>query len=239
MTISSTDWTDIVLRTNRVSSVEQAAKVLADVQWLFGFRAYYVFDRAKASGLPFAQSHRFSNFTETFLSRLTATVPDFEDKIFIDSLSRLMPVPWFIDEYSKRAKLSDAAVTLFTESRLTMGVNFPGFGLWDKIRIVGFAGARKRPDRDELDQLNLLMIQMHERLSLVFRPQDNTENTMTTLEKRVLHAVSEGNRVAHVAGNLGLSTRTVQYLLDSICRKLDASSVEHAVASALRQGLIY
>lgn len=239
MTIGSTDWADIVLRTNRVSSVEQAAKVLSDVQWLFGFRAYYVFDRPKASGLGFEESHQFSNLTDLFLSRLKASVPDFEDKIFIDSLSRLMPVPWFIEEYSKRAMLSDAAVKLFTESRLTMGVNFPGFGLWGKIRIVGFAGARKRPERDELDQLNLLMIQMHERLSLVFKPQDNTETTMTSLEKQVLHAVSEGNRVAHVAGNLGLSTRTVQYLMNSICRKLDASSVEHAVASALRQGLIY
>lgn len=119
-----------------------------------------------------------------------------------------------------------------------MGINFPSYGLRDKIRIIGFAGARKKPDRDELDQLNLLIIQMHERLSLVFRPQENFDCGLTDLEKRVLHSVSEGHHIARTAADAGLSVRTVQYLLDSICRKLDASSVEHAVASALRQGVI-
>lgn len=239
MTISSSDWTDIVLRTNRVSSVGEASKVLADIQWLFGFRAYYVFDRAKKNHLEFAQSHRFSNFTELFLEKLERMVPDFDDKIFVDSVSRLMPVAWRMDEYGQRMKLSEAAVRLFHDARLTMGVSFPNFGLWDKIRIIGFAGARNNPDQDELDHLNLLMIQMHERLSLVFRPQENSDCGLTTLEKRVLHSISEGNRLAHVAAITGLSARTVQYLLASICRKLDALSVEHAVASALRQGVIF
>lgn len=221
-----------------MSSLEQAARVLADIQWLFGFRAYYVFDRAKKNTLEFSQSYRLSNFTDQFLAKLRNVVPDFEDKLFLDSVSRLMPVPWVLEEYSQRAKLSEDAVRLFSDSKLTMGVSFPSFGLWDKIRIIGFAGARKKPNADELDQLNFLMIQMHERLSLIFKPQENSECGLTVLEKQVLFSVAEGNRVAQTASNVGLSTRTVQYLLASICRKLDASSVEHAVASALRQGLI-
>lgn len=212
--------------------------MLADIQWLFGFRAYYVFDRAKANTLEFSQSYRFSNFTDLFLSRLKDAVPDFEQKIFLDSLSRLMPVPWVMDEYSKRAKLTDEAVSLFVEYRLTMGVNFPSFGLWDKIRIIGFAGARKSPDEDELDQLNFFIIQMHERLSFILKQQESSECELTPLEKQVLICVAEGSGIGAISDSVTLSTRTVQYLFTSICRKLHAFSVEHAVANALRQGLI-
>jgi DNA-binding NarL/FixJ family response regulator len=59
---------------------------------------------------------------------------------------------------------------------------------------------------------------------------------ITEREREVLSLVAEGNSNKMIAGQLGISERTVKNHLTWIMHKLGASDRTHAVVSAVRQG---
>lgn len=61
---------------------------------------------------------------------------------------------------------------------------------------------------------------------------------LTAKQLEVLKLVADGLLTKQIAGKLGLSPRTVEAHRDSASKKLGALTSAHAVAIALRDGLI-
>jgi DNA-binding NarL/FixJ family response regulator len=66
----------------------------------------------------------------------------------------------------------------------------------------------------------------------------STTAWLTTREQRVLRLVAEGHPTREVASRLSYSERTVKNVLHDVVTKLGARSRSHAVAHAVRDGLI-
>jgi DNA-binding CsgD family transcriptional regulator len=71
--------------------------------------------------------------------------------------------------------------------------------------------------------------------------QGDAANNITTLSKRqmqVLALVAEGATDNEIAIQLGLSAKTISSYVEHIRNRLEAQSRAHAVALAIRQGLL-
>lgn len=229
---------EIVVRLARATTLDAASLILADVQYLFGFRAYFVFDVLEGEHVPLAEALYLSNIPASLLSQLEAATVCYTKELFPLSSRLFTPVNWVIEDYLGQGNINLRMIELLNEAELGMGVSFPAFGGAGRAQIIGFSGSRGTLTDTEMEQLNFLMIQMHARLSLIGRGGEEEGCTLTPLERQSLTLAAEGAGIAAVAAEVGLSTRTVQYLLASVCRKMRVASIEHAVALALRRGLI-
>lgn len=61
---------------------------------------------------------------------------------------------------------------------------------------------------------------------------------LSSRERQILSIISDGGQNAAIAYDLGISVETVKAHVSNILGKLDASSRTHAVAKALREGII-
>ncbi|MCU1693401.1 MAG: transcriptional regulator, LuxR family [Frankiales bacterium] len=82
-----------------------------------------------------------------------------------------------------------------------------------------------------LDQVGTLQRQ-------VLSPRGLTFTGLTTREIEVLRLIAEGNDTAEIATTLAYSERTVKNVLHDVTSRLYLRNRSHAVAYALRQGLI-
>lgn len=65
-----------------------------------------------------------------------------------------------------------------------------------------------------------------------------TDRELTERELAVIKAIAEGNSSVEITGQLYLSEATIKLDLRSVVRKLGAKNRTHAVALAIRHGLI-
>lgn len=63
-------------------------------------------------------------------------------------------------------------------------------------------------------------------------------NDLSPRETEILRLASHGRTAAEIADALQITERTVAFHINNIVAKLGAANKTHAVASALRQGLI-
>ncbi len=69
-------------------------------------------------------------------------------------------------------------------------------------------------------------------------PEHQSFEVLTSRELDVLHHVADGGRNAEIATRLGIKEETVKAHVRTILTKLDARSRAHAVAIAIKRGLI-
>ena len=86
-------------------------------------------------------------------------------------------------------------------------------------------------------------LRSHDKLPLVShlpqRPESATASTtLTPRELEVLTLIASGHTAAEVAGQLGISPKTVENRKQSIFAKLAVQNQAHAVAVALRSGVL-
>lgn len=72
----------------------------------------------------------------------------------------------------------------------------------------------------------------------VLEPRGLSLSRLTTRERQVLRLIAQGHATHEVARELCYSERTVKNVLHDVVTKLGARSRSHAVADAVRQGLI-
>ena len=72
----------------------------------------------------------------------------------------------------------------------------------------------------------------------VLEPRGLSLSRLTTQERQVLGLIAQGHATQEVARELCYSERTVKNVLHDVVTKLGARSRSHAVADAVRQGLI-
>jgi DNA-binding NarL/FixJ family response regulator len=72
----------------------------------------------------------------------------------------------------------------------------------------------------------------------VLEPRGLSVSRLTTREQQVLRLIADGHATREVARELSYSERTVKSIVHDVVMKLDARSRSHAVAHAVRDGLI-
>jgi DNA-binding NarL/FixJ family response regulator len=88
------------------------------------------------------------------------------------------------------------------------------------------------------DLLGRLLNQVSQTHTQVLSPRGLSLSTLTKRETEVLRLLAEGHNTTEVAKELIYSERTVKNVLADVTRRLNLRNRTHAVAYALRQGLI-
>jgi DNA-binding NarL/FixJ family response regulator len=88
------------------------------------------------------------------------------------------------------------------------------------------------------DLLGRLLDQVGQLQRQVLSPRGLRFSGLTDREVAVLRRVAEGMSTAEIAADLSYSQRTIKNVLHDVCTRLQLRNRSHAVAYALRQGLI-
>lgn len=150
------------------------------------------------------------------------------------------PVEWTIDEIT--AQRPDAKRTrardIFETFDMRYGVCFPTYDATARRGAVTFAGKRGPLASSELATLHLLALYTYNQIYEVVEAQTRTNITLTRREHECLHWTSEGKTSAEIGAILSISDNTVSSYLTAATNKLNAANKCHAVAKAMRLGLL-
>jgi DNA-binding NarL/FixJ family response regulator len=100
------------------------------------------------------------------------------------------------------------------------------------IRVAGGSG------EVPADLLGRLLKQVGELQRQVLSPRGLTFSGLTDRETEVLRMVADGHDTADIAARLSYSERTVKNILHAVTTRLQLRNRSHAVAYAVREGLI-
>jgi DNA-binding CsgD family transcriptional regulator len=233
-------------RSTLLVAVEQAAtleaihEILVQVQDLFGFGSYTVFNipnenersLAACAFLTSTPNHYFERYDAIGNLPKTPVLSQLRDvfrplQISIDDVIQSLPP-------ETRADMQ----AFFREYGISRAILIPIIAASGPRRVARFAGTRARLAEAEVEELHFLVIQIMGRISALEQQRSWSPRGLTALERECLTKSARGLEAVEIAADMGLSSRTVQYLTASLCGKLEVTSIEHAVAKALGLRLI-
>jgi DNA-binding NarL/FixJ family response regulator len=133
-------------------------------------------------------------------------------------------------------RLDDAAVLAATEAG-ACGLLRRADARPDRL-VTAIRAARSGDGTVPPDLLGRLLDQVGKLQRQVLSPRGLTFSGLTEREVQVLRLVADGCDTAEIAGNLCYSERTVKNVIHDVTSRLQLRNRSHAVAYALRQGLI-
>ncbi len=217
--------------------MEEIGLILAEIQQLFDFRCYYVLDTSRLEEKEPIAFVFPSNIAASLFYDLDECLEHYAS-IFIQSPGSLGPKLWDLAEAEADNYVSPAAAALFRQAGMVRGVTFSALGISGAPRLIGFAGDRPQLGVDDVEKLNLLMFYAHARLTSIVGSQAEKRQPLSGLEKQVLSLALDGDSFETIAKKMALTSRTINYLVKAICRKMEVESIEHAVAVTLRRRMI-
>lgn len=218
-------------------TLDDMGVVLSDVQAQFGFRCYYVLDLSRLEQTEPVSALFPFNIEASLLFMLEEGLSGFASRLLMQKPGTLGPVRWDMDELVAECMIEDEVVTAFRAHSHIRGVSFPALGISGAPRLIGFGGDRPPLDVEEVERLNVLMVHAHEQLALIGHARTEVLRPLTDLERQVLFLAAEGEILETIGARVALSSRTIKYIMDSICRKMEVENIEHAVAVSLRRRL--
>jgi LuxR family quorum sensing-dependent transcriptional regulator len=127
---------------------------------------------------------------------------------------------------------------LFERFDLVRGATFPVCDMTGGRGSIGFFGARSLLDHQEMLELHMLCTHIYDRMAQIRSKDERLEEPLAERELDCLNWTAAGKTSAEIAQILGLSEHTVNHYLNKVTRKLGSVNRTHAVAKALRMGLI-
>lgn len=211
--------------------------VLSDVQAHFGFRGYYVLDMSRLEEAEPVSALFPFNIDASLLFLLEEGLSGFASRLLMQKPGTLGPMRWDLDELEEQCVVEGEVVKAFRAHGHIRGVSFPALGISGAPRLIGFSGDRSHLDVDEVERLNVFMVHAHEQLAAIGHARAEVLQPLTDLERQVLFLSAEGEILETIGAKVALSSRTIKYIMDSICRKMEVANIEHAVAVSLRRRL--
>jgi DNA-binding CsgD family transcriptional regulator len=166
------------------------------------------------------------------------------DPVVTSGVRSLLPVDW-----SRLDRSNPKAARMFNESReagvgsqgLTIPIRGAHNGVWGLFTVTSSESdqewARRRPEI--LADLVLIANFLHQKAFEMHAPGESIDlNAVTRRETEALTWTSEGKNIADIAILMRISAETVKAHLDSARYKLGALNRVHAVAKAIRHGII-
>ena len=155
--------------------------------------------------------------------------------------SSVAPVTWDVRsvKLDRRKVERQQTIDLLSRYNLFMGANFALNDSRGNRGVLIYYGEREFPDITELAKLNLISSMVFDRLGAQPNVGEREMNfRLGERERQILEWASAGKTSGEIGTILGLSEHTVNQYIAACIQKLDATNRVHAVARALRLGLI-
>ena len=209
---------------------------------------------AKSYGFAYFSIIRLPNADERNLSALSIISnwpPDLinrydqlgllENSPVIGTLRRsTSPLVWRLEDINKDRPdgREDEVTTLFAAHGFHRGVYLPVQEASGERGAVSFSGTRDTPSKTELMELSYVSNLVYEKVAEIKKPAPTPDQVLSARERECLHWTASGKTSSEIATILALSEHTVNHYLSAACQKLTATNRAHAVARAIRAGLL-
>lgn len=238
------DWPGFERRSltelNEAQTLEALKPVVSNIGRVFGFRFHKIYK----APIPRVDSLRalilFSDLPDSFLSAFDLIGYSADEMEQMRALGETQLSQWTLehlleDGHSDRDR---RLAQLVDEIGIGRGVYVNIAPVDGPARILSFLG-RKAPLTDrEAEYLTVVSIHILHRVNGIQKRHDWEHAGLTSLERESLALAAQGHEAQEIGRRLGLSGRTVLYITSSICTKLEVSSLDEAVAEAIRCGFI-
>lgn len=205
-----------------------------------GFRSFAYLESAK-------HGHTFiSTYPKQWTTRYWSQRYDLIDPVLIRARRDRDPFQWSGPQMARgrgdqvKRFLGEAA-----EFGIERGVTIPIQAGFDRCALFTFAADKQGLDLHEKiskarDILQLMGMYFHAHVEATLKSPVSLDpsSPLSQREAECLAWTSRGRTMDQIGQILGVKTRTVAFHLDSARAKLDAENAAHAVALALRRGLI-
>jgi len=224
----------------QAETLEAVHGILLDVQSAFGFASYTIFNIPSEDECSLAACAFLTSTPHDFFERYDAISGLPRNPVLARMRGASRPVQLQIDDIGTELppELQAGFRRFLTDYGVTTTILFPMPVSSGPRRLAGFAGTRGQLSEPDIEALHVLVIQIMARIALLEQQRQWSPLGLTALERDCLTKSARGLEAVEIAADMGLSSRTVQYLTASLCRKLEVASIEHAVAKALRLQLI-
>lgn len=242
--IDSGDWSSgrkaIVARIQAAEALTDIGEVMSLIQERLGFSYYKLFVGRPPSSTCAVDQLLLYNHPDALFERLSATgirirSPEdlfkrVENRTFIWTIDLL-------DDAYEDPQLGTMREILVEYGILT-GAYFSLHAVEGPNRMLALQGDRPPLSPAELEDFSLLAFHLLHRVCTIEKRQGQWTTGISALDMTCLSLAASGLDSAAIAQKMGFSTRTVHYLITSICQKLGVGTLEHAVTEALRRGFI-
>ncbi|MFA7414749.1 MAG: LuxR C-terminal-related transcriptional regulator [Rhizobium sp.] len=235
-----------LIRKHIVSTI-QKAETLADIcasavllQDHLGFDFYKIYAATAANKAGHRDRVLLSNISDAFFEAVDAIGNLAEEPEAVRTFPATQAFQWST-EYLRRAKATPGQLIradLMDRFGMRRGVYFSLAPLDSQKRDLAFYGTREPLTDAELEDLGVLATHLLDRVNVLEERRDEDSVRISSLEMECLKMAAQGMETSQISRKLSLSVRTINYLLNSLCRKLGTETVEHAVAVATRAGYL-
>jgi len=127
---------------------------------------------------------------------------------------------------------------LFARFGVSMSVTIPVQQASGQRGVMSFSGNRDVPLEPELMEISYYANLIFSQIAEIGSSEQIQESVLSTRERECLQWTASGKTSQEIATILDLSEHTVNHYLSAACQKLGAVNRSHAVAKALRSGVL-
>lgn len=230
----------LLVRLRQTEHYDDADKVLRQIADRCRFSDYCVYTLPSDAETSLAACVSLTNTHATFFDgydrlRIASRFP-----VFCNLIGVFQPLQWCLADIATGVDqdIRQELVDYLSEFGFERGIHLPLAAIAGPRRIVSFSGRREALVASEIETLNYLVVQIVARLIAIEQRMRLRQVELTPMEHDCLVKAAGGLEAVKISREMGLSTRTVQYLQASVCLKLSVLSMDHAVAEALRLGIV-
>lgn len=160
-----------------------------------------------------------------------------KSRVFSAMQRSTRPIHWRAGEPDREGSEGEGAA-LFAAYGVNRSISFSVQEASGQRGIISFSGKRDAPSEKDMVELSYISNMLYEKISEFRKPEPAIDQLLTGRERECLHWTAGGKTSSEIASILGLSEHTVNHYLSATCQKLGAANRAHAVAKAMRAGLL-
>lgn len=236
------DFLDRVDRASQIRSPGLAEQSLGQLAESLGFKAG-AYLATNFPSRPQGSAYVLATYRKEWVTRYVQKDYHRVDPVAAEGLKRLVPFDW--DEFDWRG---EGLKTFLGEARefgvASRGLSIPIRGPFRETALLSLNGDHDTRDWAELKRTSLPLIQIaayefHKRIvEIETQANVSTEITLSKREMEILRWAAEGKTAWETAQIMGISERTVNFFIAGTTTRLNCVNKTHAVATAIRKGLI-
>lgn len=235
------DRNEILARIQACDSLTGIDACMLLLQERFGYRFYQIFAMFPTIDDSLRGRLLLYSVSEEFLDGFDAIggLPLAPETVLATSGQHLFQ--WSIDELRCRDDLRPQIIELMqllVQQDMLTGVYFSLPTLDGRRQVLSLLGHRPPLTLAEIEDFCFLAIHVLDRAGMLEKRLDGPRTGMSNLEIQCLEMAAAGLDTVAMAQRLSLSTRTVNYLVSSLCRKLGAERLEQALQRAMQIGFV-
>ncbi len=224
-----------------IRTVDDLNEALGSIARLFGFREYCIHDDLQPAPGWAQPSRIVSSLPEAFHTGIDSIHADGRDDFLQHVWRGNIPAFWSLDTVRAKSDAAVAAALLahFAHYDISCGINIPQMNKVGRLRVLSFSGHRDAMQPDKIEALNYIAILLLKRFDEIADEVGSSgQDSINPMELKFLQAYANGMEADMLAQKFSLSASTVSFILESVRRKLHADTLPHAVAEAIRRGVI-